>query len=51
MKDIAPRWLPSAPADTQVCSRHAMLDLAQTQFDAFMKGADWNAPGKLKPAA
>jgi uncharacterized peroxidase-related enzyme len=25
--------------------------LAQTPLDAFMKGAEWNAPGKLKPAA
>src|SRR6266446_2291003 len=25
--------------------------LAQTPLDAFMKGAEWSAPGKLKPAA
>ena len=25
--------------------------LAQTPLDAFMKGAEWKAPGKLKPAA
>jgi len=25
--------------------------LAQTPNDAFMKGAEWSAPGKLKPAA
>ena len=25
--------------------------LAQTPLDAFMKGAEWTAPGKLKPAA
>ena len=25
--------------------------LAQTPLDPFMKGAEWNAPGKLKPAA
>jgi uncharacterized peroxidase-related enzyme len=25
--------------------------LAQTPLDAFIKGAEWNAPGKLKPAA
>ena len=25
--------------------------LAETPNDAFMKGAEWNAPGKLKPAA
>jgi uncharacterized peroxidase-related enzyme len=25
--------------------------LAQTPLDAFMKGAEWNAPGKLNPAA
>ena len=25
--------------------------LAQTPLDAFMKGGEWNAPGKLKPAA
>jgi hypothetical protein len=25
--------------------------LAQTPNDAFMKGAEWTAPGKLKPAA
>ncbi len=25
--------------------------LAQTLLDAFMKGAEWSAPGKLKPAA
>jgi alkylhydroperoxidase family enzyme len=25
--------------------------LAQTPLDAFMNGAEWNAPGKLKPAA
>jgi len=25
--------------------------LAQTPLDAFMKGAEWHAPGKLKPAA
>jgi hypothetical protein len=25
--------------------------LAQTPPDAFMKGAEWSAPGKLKPAA
>lgn len=25
--------------------------LAQTPLDSFMKGAEWNAPGKLKPAA
>jgi alkylhydroperoxidase family enzyme len=46
---------------------HAMLDvlvlaatklisnytnhLAQTPLDPFMKGAEWSAPGKLKPAA
>lgn len=25
--------------------------LAQTPLDPFMKGAEWSAPGKLKPAA
>ncbi|WGD50294.1 hypothetical protein QA641_32520 [Bradyrhizobium sp. CB1650] len=25
--------------------------LALKRLDAFMKGAEWNAPGKLKPAA
>jgi hypothetical protein len=25
--------------------------LAQTPNDSFMKGAEWTAPGKLKPAA
>ena len=25
--------------------------LAQTPNDSFMKGAEWNAPGKLRPAA
>jgi uncharacterized peroxidase-related enzyme len=25
--------------------------LAQTPLDGFMRGAEWNAPGKLKPAA
>ncbi len=25
--------------------------LAQTTLDPFMKGAEWNAPGELKPAA
>ena len=25
--------------------------LAQTRLDPFMKGAEWSAPGKLKPAA
>jgi AhpD family alkylhydroperoxidase len=25
--------------------------LVQTPLDPFMKGAEWNAPGKLKPAA
>jgi AhpD family alkylhydroperoxidase len=25
--------------------------LAQTPLDAFMKGAEWSAPGKLEPAA
>jgi hypothetical protein len=25
--------------------------LAQTPIDPFMKGAEWNAPGKLKSAA
>jgi hypothetical protein len=25
--------------------------LAETPNDSFMKGAEWSAPGKLKPAA
>jgi hypothetical protein len=25
--------------------------LAQTSLDPFMKGAEWNSPGKLKPAS
>lgn len=37
-------------AATKLISNYAN-HLAQTPNDAFMKGAEWTAPGKLKPAA
>jgi uncharacterized peroxidase-related enzyme len=37
-------------AATKLISNYAN-HLAQTPLDPFMKGAEWNAPGKLKPAA
>jgi alkylhydroperoxidase family enzyme len=38
------------PAATKLISNYTNHP-AQTPLDAFMKGAEWNAPGKLKPAA
>jgi uncharacterized peroxidase-related enzyme len=37
-------------AATKLISNYAN-HFAQTPLDPFMKGAEWNAPGKLKPAA
>jgi hypothetical protein len=55
MNDIAPGRLPLAPSDAQVCHRHLIRGrremIVQTPLDPFMKGAEWSAPGKLKPAA
>jgi hypothetical protein len=48
----------SLEADCPGAGGHASLlisnytsHLAQTPLDPFMKGAEWSAPGKLKPAA
>ena len=37
--------------DTNTAPAASSGILAQTPLDAFMKGAEWSAPGKLKPAA
>ena len=47
------RWVTGAVlvlAATKLISNYTN-HLAETPNDSFMKGAEWNAPGKLKPAA
>jgi hypothetical protein len=59
LKRVRQAWgfVPNGRSSTYSCCPATKLisnytkHLAETPNDAFMKGAKWSAPGKLKPAA